>query len=93
MKIDELLIHSRNVMEAKKQGISALWCSELTIDEEVFISLYQDNDVNLNIELSEGTNNHSVIVFEIGEYTFSTRMKTVDYFDLIAQKRPHRNAI
>jgi len=92
MEIDELLIHSRNAIEASKQGITALWCSELSIDEEIFVDLY-NSDAAFDFEIYEGKNNHTVIVFEIAEYTFSTRMKTVDYFEMTAQKRSHRNAI
>lgn len=87
LKIDELLIHSRNCIEAEKVGIHAMWCPELSISEEAFTSLYRENDVELDVELYEGTNDCTVITFEIAEYTFSTRMKTKDYFDMIAQKK------
>ncbi|SEP57623.1 hypothetical protein SAMN05216232_0216 [Virgibacillus subterraneus] len=91
MEVDELLKHSRNAVEAEKQGITAMWCSELSITADTLKSLYHDNDMNLDACLFEVEDDYTVITFELAGFTYTARLKTKEYFNMIAQKKTHIN--
>ncbi len=87
MEVDELLKHSRNAVEAEKQGITAMWCSELSITAETLKSIYHDNNIDLHACLYEVEDDHTVVTFELAGFTYTARLKTNEYFDMMAQKK------